>query len=117
MQELLIHWAGFLVPLIEGIGILVVVWAVLEALVSLARRAASLLRQEGPAKRMNAIRLTMGERLVLALEFFLAGDIIRTILVPTWESLAILGGIVAIRTVLVLFLHLELKQAARPDSD
>lgn len=113
MEALLIHWVGFLVPLIEGIGILIVVWAVAEAVVSLARRGRLLLRGAESVDGLHAIRLTMGERLVLALEFFLAGDIVRTILVPTWESLAILGGIVAIRTVLVLFLHMELKHAAR----
>lgn len=39
--------------------------------------------------------------MVLGLEFFLAGDIVQTIVVPTWNSLAILGGIVVIRTVIV----------------
>lgn len=57
-----------------------------------------------------SIRLAMGEKLVLGLEFFLAGDIVQTIVVPTWESLAILGGIVVIRTVLVYLLNIELKR-------
>jgi len=58
----------------------------------------------------------MGEKLVLGLEFFLAGDIVQTIVVPTWESLAILGGIVVIRTVLVYFLNVELRQGAKHGS-
>jgi uncharacterized membrane protein len=55
----------------------------------------------------------MGEKMVLGLEFFLAGDIVQTIVVPTWNSLAILGGIVVIRTVIVYFMNLELSRGAR----
>jgi uncharacterized membrane protein len=43
----------------------------------------------------------MGEKMVLGLEFFLAGDIIQTIVVPAWETLGTLGGIVVIRTFIV----------------
>lgn len=56
----------------------------------------SLLTQRTPRRDVSAVRLAMGEKMVLGLEFFLAGDIIQTIVVPTWDSLAILGGIVAI---------------------
>jgi uncharacterized membrane protein len=45
----------------------------------------------------------MGEKMVLGLEFFLAGGIIQTIVVPTWKTLGTLGGIVVIRTVIVYF--------------
>lgn len=34
-------------------------------------------------------------------------------MVPTWNSLAILGGIVVIRTVIVYFMNLELSRGAR----
>lgn len=51
----------------------------------------------------------MGEKMVLGLE----GDIVKTIVVPTWNSLAILGGIVVIRTVIVYFLNLELSRGAK----
>jgi uncharacterized membrane protein len=48
--------------------------------------------------------------MALGLDFFLAGDIIQTIVIPTWESLAILGGIVVIRTVIAFFLSRDLKE-------
>lgn len=34
-------------------------------------------------------------------------------MVPTWNLLAILGGIVVIRTVIVYFMNLELSRGAR----
>lgn len=87
---------SYVAPWIELLGIALVLWAVLEVLVGLARRGRSLLTQRTPRRDVSAVRLAMGEKMVLGLEFFLAGDIIQTIVVPTWDSLAILGGIVAI---------------------
>jgi len=113
MHELLVQWTEYVVPWIEALGILMVLWAVVEALAGLVRRGRSLLMQRAAGRELSAIRLAMGEKLVLGLEFFLAGDIIQTIVVPSWESLAMLGGIVVIRTVLVLFLNMELRQGAK----
>lgn len=46
----------------------------------------------------------------MALEFFIAGDIIKTIITPTWQALGILGVIVIIRTILSYFLTKDLKK-------
>jgi len=113
MHELLAQWVAYVVPWIEAFGIVAVLWSVLEALVSLATRGGSVMMRRPAGKSLVAIRVAMGEKLVLGLEFFLAGDIIQTIVVPTWESLAILGGIVVIRTVLVYFLNVELQQGQK----
>ena len=48
--------------------------------------------------------------MALGLDFFLAGDIIQTIVVPSKDSLMILGGIVIIRTVMAYFLAKEIDQ-------
>ncbi|MBI2675828.1 MAG: DUF1622 domain-containing protein [Candidatus Aenigmarchaeota archaeon] len=47
-------------------------------------------------------------RIVFALEFFIAADILKTILVPTLEDLIQLAIIVAIRTVLAYFLERDM---------
>lgn len=113
MHELLVQWVGYGVPWIEAVGIAVVLWGVLEALAGLIRRGWSVLAKHAVRKDLGAIRLAMGEKMVLGLEFFLAGDIVQTIVVPSWNSLAILGGIVVIRTVIVYFLNLELSRGAK----
>jgi len=56
------------------------------------------------------LRVEFGQRIVLGLEFFIAGDVIRTIITPTWEGLSTLIVIVAIRTVLSYFLTKEIKK-------
>ncbi|MFZ5790098.1 MAG: DUF1622 domain-containing protein [Pseudomonadota bacterium] len=116
MHQLLVQWVGYVVPWIEVLGIVLVLWSVLEALAGLAQRGWSLLTRRATRSDLSAIRVAMGEKMVLGLEFFLAGDIVQTIVVPTWESLAILGGIVVIRTVLVYFLNAELRQGGKPGS-
>ena len=57
----------------------------------------------------EAIRIKLGSYLVLGLELFIAGDIVKTIITPTWESLGMLGAIVVIRTILSYFLTKDLK--------
>lgn len=113
MHEVLVQWVGYVVPWIEALGILMVLWGILGAVSGLGLRVWSVLSGRTERMDLGAIRLAMGEKMVLGLEFFLAGDIVQTIVVPTWNSLAILGGIVVIRTVIVYFLNLELSRGAK----
>ncbi|MFC1845839.1 DUF1622 domain-containing protein [Chloroflexota bacterium] len=62
---------------------------------------------------LQQIRLTVGSYLLLGMEFLIAADIIRTIVKPTLEDLAILGGIVVIRTIISYFLGKELGDSAK----
>jgi uncharacterized membrane protein len=58
----------------------------------------------------RALRQSLGRSILLGLEILVAADIIRTVAVePTLESLAVLAGIVAIRTFLSFSLEVELE--------
>lgn len=62
--------------------------------------------QEGVA----ALRSNLGRVILLGLEFLVAADIINTVAVqPTLESVAVLAGIVAIRTFLSFSLEMEIE--------
>ena len=55
-------------------------------------------------------RRQLGRSIILGLEFLIAGDIIRTVVVAnTLENVAILGLIILIRTFLSVTLHLEIE--------
>jgi uncharacterized membrane protein len=55
-------------------------------------------------------RQDMGRAILLGLEFLVAGDIIRTIVVdPTFDNVIVLGVIILIRTFLSIALQLELE--------
>ncbi len=62
-----------------------------------------------PQREREALRNQLAYYLLLSLEFLIAADIIDTIVQPGLEELAILGGILVIRTVISLSLSWELK--------
>lgn len=58
--------------------------------------------------RREALRHQLGSYLLLGLEILIAADILRTITHPTLQDMALLAGIVVIRTVISFFLDREL---------
>lgn len=90
------------------IGALITIWGIIISLSEFLRKE---IFNRAQALQLNeAIRIKLGSYLVLALEFFIAGDIVKTVITPTWESLGILGAIVVIRTILSYFLTKDLKK-------
>ena len=81
---------------------------VLAALVRTARLGVR--RGTSLESAMSEIRITLGRWLALALELALAADILRTVMIPTWDEIGKLGAIVVLRTVLNYFLEREIEQ-------
>lgn len=89
---------------VDGVGVLVVVLGIAIAswrfLFAAGRRA---------GEPYRAYRQDVGRAILLGLEFLVAGDIIRTVVVdPTLHNVLVLGLIVLIRTFLSMALQLEL---------
>ncbi len=86
----------------DAVGVAVIA---LGALISAAGGVVRLSRRE-PAYR--PFRQQLGSSILLGLEFLVAADIIRTVAVtPEPKTVAVLGGIVLIRTFLSYSLQLE----------
>jgi uncharacterized membrane protein len=92
---------------IDAIGVAVIAGgAVLAAFMTIGR-----IRQEDGGA-YEFFRRRLGRAILLGLEFLVAADIIRTVAVtPSGESVAVLGGIVLIRTFLSFSLQLEMTGA------
>ena len=60
-------------------------------------------------RKDEQIRLELAQGIALALEFKLGGEVLHTVIAREWEDLLILGGIIALRGVLTLLLHWEIK--------
>ena len=58
-----------------------------------------------------------GTAIVLALEFALAADIVRSAIAPTWEAIGKLAAIAAIRTILNFSLSRDIEQLMRETGD
>lgn len=90
---------------IEWCGIAIIVGGLIFGSV---RFGLSTLRRRADEPRFRRYRADAGRGILLGLEFLVAADIISTVAIePTLESLAVLAGIVAIRTFLSLSLEVE----------
>ncbi len=90
---------------VDGVGVLLVVAGALLATGRFLYRVA-----QHEATPYRLYRQDLGRAILLGLEFLVAGDIIRTVVVaPTLENVITLGGIVLIRTFLSFSLELELE--------
>ncbi|MCV7078231.1 DUF1622 domain-containing protein [Mycobacterium szulgai] len=89
---------------VDGVGVAVII---VGALVAGARFLCRVLRKADGAYRM--LRTNLGRSILIGLEFLVAGDIIKTIVVtPDGRNVAALAGIVAIRTFLSVSLTVEM---------
>ena len=103
-----------LVEIIEGIGTAIdaIGVAVIAggALLAVFMTIGRIRGEDGGAYEF--FRRRLGRAILLGLEFLVAADIIRTVAVtPSGESVAVLGGIVLIRTFLSFSLQLEMTGA------
>ncbi|MGB5444161.1 MAG: DUF1622 domain-containing protein, partial [Psychromonas sp.] len=91
---------------IEAIGVFAVVVGSMISSLTFIRSYRQL--PEGAAYR--TYRRQLGRSIMLGLEFLIAGDIIRTVIVAdTLENVAVLGMIILMRTFLSVTLHLEIE--------
>lgn len=112
LHELLVELIAYIVPCTEFLGAAVVTWGSLHGLIMLLRRGWRSLQKLPLEESLRDIRIAIGEKMALGLDFFLAGDIIGTIVVPSKDTLLVLGGIVVIRTVMAYFLAQEIAKKA-----
>lgn len=94
--EKIIHLIIFV---LEVFGVLVIAYGSTQAIVQYSINLFQKTKKE-PDLRKN---------LALGLEFLMAAEIIRTVLVRTVNELIMLGGIIAIRGLLGLIIHWEEK--------
>lgn len=65
---------------------------------------------KGPqVSRLEEVRAALGHRILLGLEFFLAGDIVRLLVDPSQDDLIRIGAIVLIRVVLSTVVTREIR--------
>lgn len=67
-------------------------------------------RRTGEAQAKRAIWLRFASWILLALEFALGADIVRTAVAPTWDDIGQLAAIATIRTALSWFLERDLRE-------
>ncbi len=111
--EAAIHWVT------RGIEVVGIAIIVAGAAASLFRYLVQRFGGTPKEQAFDAFRSDLGRSILLGLEFLVAADIVNTVAIePTLDSLAVLAGIVLIRTFLSFALEVEIEgrwpwQAAR----
>ena len=99
-METLHEWLGYLVDgailLFEFIGVIVVVIAGLRGIVEYGTHSPD-------------TRLHLAKGMAMGLEFKLGSEILRTVVVREFNEIFIVAGIIALRAVLTLLIHWEIK--------
>lgn len=90
---------------VDALGVLILILGALYATVCFLLR-----KQTATDSPYRTYRKNMGKAILLGLEFLVAADIIRTVVVsPTVEHILALGLVVIIRTFLSMSLEVELE--------
>ncbi|MFC1570691.1 DUF1622 domain-containing protein [Candidatus Omnitrophota bacterium] len=105
-----IHYVSLAIGLV---GAAVITWGVIIAVIELLSLEIKRFKGVNICVGRDHLRHHLGSYILLGLEFLIAADIIRTVVRPTMQELAVLGGIVVIRTILSYFLNLEMRDRHR----
>lgn len=87
---------NYLILIVECIGIVILMYAIVSAVIGLFRR-------------QTHVRLKLAEGIALSLEFKMGGELLRTVIVREWNELLILGAIILLRAALTFLIQWEIK--------
>lgn len=88
--------------LLECVGVAVLLFTAVKAVVMLF-------------KRKDNVRLTLAEGIALSLEFKLGGELLRTVMVESWEELLTIGGIIILRAAMTFLIQWEIRIEKRDE--
>lgn len=106
-KDFLHLFAELTVYLLELIGITIIIVGSIKALVL------TIIRPKN--KKPSNIVITLGRTLAFALEFKMGAEIINTVIIRDLKELAILAIVIAIRALLALLIHWEIKMESKEE--
>lgn len=112
MFEIIVEIFESVSIIFDFIGALIVLWSGVLAVKRMWIKEFLLGSQKHHLKmnQLEIIRKEFGNKIVLGIEFFLAGDMIKTVVAPSFDAVIQLGALIIIRTILSISLSYELKK-------
>lgn len=99
----------YIIAVLEMMGILVVAWSALSAFWEYIQNSFM-------HKKLD-IQFHLANGLATALEFKMAAEILKTVLVRDLKELLVLGAVILLRALLSVLIHFEMKHAENDDED
>lgn len=94
----------------DSFGVVAVAWGGIAAVIFLLTGFFSKNTKKNQDYYLYKSRKVFVTKIILALEFFVAVDVIRTVAKPSWTTLGQLAALVFIRAALTYFLNKELQE-------
>ncbi len=102
----LMHLVSFIIGIV---GCLILTYGVTVSFLHWIKTEKKMWNHKQTRNERESLRHQLAYYLLMSLEFLIAADIIKTIVQPSLQELAQLGGILAIRTVISVSLNWELR--------
>ena len=109
LEHLVEQWLGFLIPLCELMGIFIVS---VSSLGSFVHYLQSLI-----TRTHYDVKFQLANGLALSLEFKMAAEILKTVLVREFGELMVLGAVIILRALLSFLIHFEMRQIDHSHED
>lgn len=106
LEELMVRFLPLIIHILEFMGIIVITIGGFKAFFSYLKNL--IMGGDYEVKHQFANSMAM------ALEFKLAAEILKTVLVRSLDEIVILGSIILLRALLTIIIHWEMKQEAHP---
>lgn len=97
MEISLEHVASIAILLFEFIGVLIIIWSGIHALIKWL-------------KHSKDTKVFLARGLAMGLEFKMGSEILRTVIVREWKEIGIVAGIIVLRAGLTFLIHWEIKE-------
>lgn len=114
MMDVLLNQSAVIVAeIIELFVVVILAFGCGVAAVNLARMTISGFDQQ----QARALWIRLASAILIALEFALAADLVRTVIAPSWDAIGKLAAIAAIRTLLSMFLARDIEAFAKQEAE
>lgn len=101
-NQILETYISYVVTLLEIMGILIILYAALKNFYKYIKTI------NKPDE--NKIKIDFAKSIALSLEFKLASEILKTVIIKNMDDLYILGAVVVIRVILTFVIQWEIKE-------
>ena len=105
MEEVFTIIVRYAILLMEFIGVVIILATVIQCIYCMVTRT---------PKNM---KLLLAHGIAFGLEFKLGGEVLRTILADSFEEIAMIGCVIALRAALTFLLHWEVKQERKEEEN
>ena len=101
LHDMLIYVIPTIAAIVESIGILVIIYGVLRSIFLFIKSHGNLM--------VSDPKMELARALAYSLEFKLAAEILKSVIVQTLDEFLVLGGVVIIRIILTFVIHWEIE--------